>query len=402
MVSQRLVTEPATSSLQPLTGRATARPGLSARLTLALGAAALIVGGSPLVGALREALLTQWPAAYVPTLAGCVIVAALAILMLAVRGAVRPVVDAPARWSGSKLAAIAVAFGLALAVGFMERTGDPNVDVVEAFHFVEYSVLTCLFAWALAPLVPGHAWVWAAAASIAAGAFDEWTQWFVPNRTGEIRDVGIDAVATVCGVLLVAALEIGGRPDRRRLVRPVAFAGAGALLAVATCFAVIHLGAVVEDAEAGSFRSRYGGPALVELGRERAAQWGRGPIAPQGLFAREDQYLAEALWHVRRRNRAIEASDTVTAWREERILERYYAPILQVATAGRADGHALSPEQLAAIEPGRTGAAAGASDASPIPIVTWSRGRFWTVVAGAIGGLAVVGMFSRPKTVLTP
>jgi VanZ family protein len=379
-----------------LTGRAAGRPVLSTRLTLALGAAVLIIGGSPLAGALREALLTRWPAGYVPALAACVIVAALTILMLSVRAALRPAVNAPAQWSGSKLTAIALAFALALGVGYLERTGDPNVDVVEAFHFVEYSALTCLFAWALAPLVPGHAWVWAAAASVAVGAFDEWMQWFVPNRTGEIRDVGIDAVATVCGVLLATALEIGGRPERRRLVRPMAFAAAGTLLAVAVCFGVIHLGAMVEDAEAGRFDTRYNGPTLIALGRERASRWGRGPIAPQTLFAREDQYLAEALWNIRRRNKALDASDTVTAWREERILERYYAPILQVDTSGRPQGHALSPEQLAAIAPGRAGAAAGASDASPIPIVTWSRGRFWAVVAGAIGGLAVVGIVSGP------
>jgi VanZ family protein len=364
---------------------------------LAAGAAILIVGGSPLVGALRQALLTQWPAGYVPVLAACVIVPTLALLALSVRSALRPAVDAPARWSGSKLAAIALAFGLALAVGYLERTGDTNVDVVEAFHFVEFSALTCLFAWAVAPLTPGHVWVWAAAASVAVGAFDEWTQWFVPNRTGEIRDVGIDAVATLCGVLLVVALEIGGRPERRGLVRPVALASAGALLAVAMCFGVIHLGSVVQDAEAGGLPTRFNGPALIELGRERASRWGRGPIPEQGLFAREDQYLSEALWHVRRRNKAVEASDAVVAWREERILERYFAPILQVATADRAEGHALSPGQLAALEPGRTGAAQGMSDASPIPIVAWSRYPFWAGVVGAVGGLVAIGVLSGPS-----
>ncbi len=397
MVSQRRVTEAASSPSSSLTGRAFERPAVPVRMMLALAASIAIVAGSPLVGALRQALLTHWPAGYVPVLAAGVTLPAIALLVVSVRAAMLGHAEEARRWSRPKLAAIALAFGLALLVGYLERTGDTNVDVVEAFHFVEFGALTCLLAWAVAPLAPGHAWVWGAAGSIAVGALDEWTQWFVPNRTGEIRDVGIDAVAAVCGVLLVVALDIGGRTDRRRIVRPLAVASAVTLLLAAACFAVIHLGSVVQDAEAGSFRTRFSGPALIELGQARARRWGRGPIPEQGLFTEEDQYLSEALWHVRRRNRAVEAADVGTAWREERILERYFAPILQVATVDRPEGHALSAEQLAMIAGGRAGAAAGTSDASPIPIVAWSRGAFWAWVAGALGVLAAVAAFGGTR-----
>jgi VanZ family protein len=370
---------------------------VAVRLTLALAASIVIVAGSPLVGALREALLTHWPAGYVPVLAAGVALPSITLLIVCVRAAMHAQMDGPRRWSRRKLAAIAVAFGLALLVGYLERTGDPNVDVVEAFHFVEFGALTCLLAWAVAPLAPGHAWVWGAAGGIAVGALDEWTQWFVPNRTGEIRDVGIDAIAAVCGVLLTVALGIGGRTDWRRIVRPLAVASAVTLLLAAVCFAVIHLGSVVQDAEAGSFRTRFTGPALIELGQARERRWGRGPIPEQGLFTQEDQYLSEALWHVRRRNRALEAADVVTAWREQHILERYFAPILEVATAERPAGHALSAEQLTTIEGGRGRAAAGTSDASPIPIVSWSPGVFWAWVAGAAGVLFAVAAFGGTR-----
>ena len=66
MVSQRLVTEAASSPSSALTGRAFERPAVSVRMTLALAASIAIVAGSPLVGALRQALLTHWPAGYVP------------------------------------------------------------------------------------------------------------------------------------------------------------------------------------------------------------------------------------------------------------------------------------------------------------------------------------------------
>jgi VanZ family protein len=395
MVSQRPDIEPASNFVAPVTGRASARPAPIVKVALALGAAIVIVGGSPLVGALRQALLIHWPAGYIPVLAACVVLPALGILALSARSAMRAHVVTP-QWSAARLAAIGLAFGVAIAVGYSERTGDPNVDVVEAFHFVEFGALTCLFVWAAAPLVPRHAWVWGAAASIVVAALDEWTQWFVPNRTGEIRDVGIDAVATLCGVLLVMALQIGGRPDTRRLVRPAALAAAVTLVAVATCFAVIHLGSIVLDADAGRFRTRFSGPELLDFSHDRAACWGSGPIPEPGLFAREDQYLSEALWHVRRRNRAAEASDTVTAWREERILETYFAPILRVATPARSRGHAFSTEQLATIEAGRAGAADGESDASPIPIFAWSKPVFWTAVAGAVGMLGIVAALGGP------
>lgn len=397
MVSQRPVTEPVSSSSTSVTGRASARPSVPVRLALALAASIVIVAGSPLVGALRQALLTYWPAGYVPVLAAGVMVPALVLLLVSVRAAMQGHADGPRRWSRPKLAAIALAFGLALLVGYLERTGDTNVDVVEAFHFVEFGALTCLVAWAVAPLASGHACVWGAAGSIAVGALDEWTQWFVPNRTGEIRDVGIDAVAAVCGVLLAVALDIGGRTKWRRIVRPLAVAGAVTILLAAGCFAVIHLGSVVQDAEAGTFRTRFAGPALIAFGQERARRWGRGPIPEQGLFTEEDQYLSEALWHVRRRNRAVEAADVVAAWREERILETYFAPILQVATADRPEGHALSAEQLAMIEGGRARAVGGTSDASPIPIVAWSRGAFWAWVGGAVGVLAAVAAFGGTR-----
>ena len=226
MVSPRPGTEPAPRPSTSLTGRACARPSLSLRLALALGASIAIVAGSPLVGVLRQQLLVRWPDGYVPVLAATVGLSAMTLLLLALRGAMHHTADQRPRWSPPKLGAIVLAFGLALTVGYLDRTGDTNVDVVEAFHFVEFSALTCLLAWAAAPLAPGHTWVWGSAGSILVGALDEWVQWFVPGRTGEIRDVGTDAVAAVCGAFLVVALEIGGRPDIRRSRKPLAVADA--------------------------------------------------------------------------------------------------------------------------------------------------------------------------------
>ena len=49
------------------------------------------------------------------------------------------------------------------------------------------------------------------------------------------------------------------------------------------------------------------------------------------------------------------------------------------------------------IEGGRAHAAAGTSDASPIPIVAWSSGGFWAWVAGAVAVLAAVAAFGGTR-----
>ena len=89
-----------------------------------------------------------------------------------------------------------------------------------------------------------------------------------------------------------------------------------------------HLGHTIADEEIGAFDSRYTERALLQLGEERAQRWRTHPPEPQGLLAREDQYLSEALFHVQERN----DGDARTAWRENRILENTTGPC---STSGR-------------------------------------------------------------------
>jgi VanZ family protein len=351
------------------------------RFALAAGAAGLIVAGSPIVNTLRNALLVAWPAGYVPVLAGIVAVTGVALVAFALR--------TMRNRSGRRLAALVMAVALAMASGFALRTGVANVDVVEAFHFVEYSAVTLLLAWAFTGPAGQWAWLWAAYAALLVGALDEWTQWFVPGRTGEIRDVGINAISVTCGLLLARALDLGVGPHRDERPWRLAAGAAGVLLVVAGLFACAHLGHEVQDPETGTFMSYRASDELAALAADRARIWGdRGP-APQGQYSREDQYLSEALWHVRRRNMAMDDDDLTAAWRENRILERHFAPVLRIVRADGGLAHALAGQQLAALEPGRAAAPAGRSDANPIAIYTWSPAAYWTGVAGLVALLVV-------------
>ena len=351
------------------------------RLGLAVAAGSVIVAGSPVVNTIRQALLVAWPAGYVPVLAGVVAVTGLTLVVFSLRSM--------RDRSWPRLGALAAAVALAVGSGAALRTGVANVDVVEAFHFVEYSALTLLFAWALTRPVGEWAWVWAAYAALLVGAVDEWTQWFVPGRTGEIRDVAINGISISCGLLLARALDLGTGP-RRGALWPLGAGAAGVLLMVAGFFACAHLGFELRDGETGAFMSYNSREGLAALSAARAQAWGdRGP-APQGQFSREDQYLSEALWHVRRRNEAMEDRQIEAAWRENRILEKYFAPVLRIPTSDGRAAHALSDDQVAGLRPGSMSAAAGRSDANPIAIYTWRRGAYWTVVLASAAVLILL------------
>ena len=112
---------------------------------------------------------------------------------------------------------------------------------------------------------------------------------------------------------------------------------AAAGLALAVFVHVLHLGYRIADAEAGSFVSRYPGDRLLAIQADKAAAWKTNP-PPLVLVrvSREDQYLSEGIEHVMHRNELWTAGDVAGAWAENRILEKYFAPVLRIRRPGRA------------------------------------------------------------------
>jgi len=357
------------------------------RTVVACAAAAAVVLGAPLVGDLRNALLLAAPRYYVLAISAGVIAGAVAVLVACLR-AIR---EDRARRMGILASSVALALVSFAAL----RSGNPNVDAVEAFHFVEYGVLALLFFPFGQTGARWEAYLQAGLATTAVGIADEWFQWFVPGRAGEWHDVLFDLLATVCGLLLCLALDTraglktGNHADRRqgRGVR-LGLATAAVVLFLGAFFATLHLGHAIRDPEIGVFRSRFSDARLQELGAERHREWGGGPPPVRGRYDREDQYEAEALWHVRRRNfgmdkdRNGDPAELDIAWRENQILERHFTAVLDA-------GHRLAPEQLADVDGRRAhGTAPFESDAEALPIYTWSPIVFWAIV----GGLAAVAI----------
>ncbi|HEV8394407.1 MAG TPA: VanZ family protein [Vicinamibacterales bacterium] len=359
------------------------------RRVLAWAAGAGVVLGSPVIGDLRLALLRAFPRQYVAIISAGVVVGGVVVLGVCLR-AIRS--ERPRRIG-------ILGLGLALAVGSFAalRSGNPNVDAVEAFHFVEYGVLALLFFPFGQRRARWEAYVGAALATTAVGVADEWFQWFVPGRAGEWHDVMFDLLATACGLLMCLALDT--RQSYRSGQRTRLGLGSAAVVLLLGAFiASIHLGTEIRDPEIGRFRSRFSEARLRELGVERLREWNGGPPPVVGRYGREDQYEAEALWHVRRRNfgmdldRKGDAAELDIAWHENLILERHFKAVLDAASAGGAVGHRLAPEQVADVDARRAhGTAPFVSDAEAMPIYLWSPAAFWAVVAAV--ALAAIGFF---------
>ena len=335
------------------------------RLGLAVAAAAAIILSAPYVQQVFNVLSTSWPTQFRAIAIGATVVpAALTLPYAVVRIRDRHLV----RYGLLALAAIAgSSFALANAL-----------SPTESFHFIEYGVLGLLFYRAFRPADDVSMLVLPLVAGTMAGTLDEWFQWFIPVRAGEARDIVLNAVASVCGMLVALGVE---PPDHLALrLQPGSGRRIGAWMAAGLAvfvgfFLTVHVGYDVNDPLVGSFRSRYSAEALTRAALERAERWRSRPPVVQPALWREDQYLTEGLWHVRRRNDAWTAGDIVTAWRENLILERFYGPVLDTRIYADDAGHRWPSEQRAdagkrvgdRVEP-------HASDAYAYPLYVWPKG----------------------------
>jgi hypothetical protein len=350
-------------------------------LFVACAASAAIVLGSPFMGQLQSFLRRSLSTRNYVLLFGIgvlvSIVAAMLIAFLKIR-------ERRAIRFGLLIAALA--FGGAYM--WATSTPYPEVNAVERVHFVEYGLIAFLFYRASLHRRSRREGVAAADPSIVVlpllaaftvGTFDEWLQWFIPVRVGEAHDVFLNLTAIVCGLLFALALQ---PPSRFSLSpqpaswRRLAVVATTVWLIFATFVSQVHLGHVVEHEEAGRFRSHYTAAELYTLQGHRAALWLTAPPTTLRRLSREDQYLDEGLWHVRRRNLA-EISE---AWRENLILERFFAPVLDTATYASPTGNRWSAEQRANASANAGSMPDFVSAAEPYPILDWPAARFWTVV----------------------
>ena len=346
---------------------------MGARLAFAIAAALMVIVSAPFVGQLRGAIQAAFPGQYRVILV--IVVSAAAI------GALAAALVRVRERRRFRFAAIAAAFAGAGAYAMATATGNADVDAVERFHFVEYGLVTFLFYRVWHDRGSAEALVLPFVATMITGLLDEWMQWFVPGRVGEFHDVLLNAAAAACGLAFSAAVEPPrGGPvllDRPASRWYLAIAVSVMMLGSAAFLHTVHLGHDVHDAVAGTFRTRFSAEELAAAAADRAARWQAAPLVAPGALSREDQYLAEALWHIQRRNERAASGDAWAAVQEDAIVERYFAPVLETAMYSAARWSAEQRADLETRVP--PGVPPYVSDAHPFPIYPWNPVRFWLV-----------------------
>jgi hypothetical protein len=312
------------------------------RWGLALAVSVVLAAAAPFAGEAQRWLERSFGAAYVPV---------VNVVVAALTGAA--VVAAAVRIRERRLLRYGlILMAVAIAAAYAARTGlaSARSNAVERFHFVEYGAIAWLFYRAAMAStgaadggrVPARAAFWLLASpvacALAVATGDEWLQHLAPRRIGEVRDIFMNVAAIGCGLLVsVAVVPLGQATPHgvARARRAALIAGAACVAGIAAFVVVVHTGERIEDDEV-VFLSRYDAGALR---RRTAGAPDHSRLA--GLI--EDQYVTEAVWHVQARNASWEAGDIAAAWGENRILEKYYAPVL-------AAGQAWPPDQRADAE----------------------------------------------------
>lgn len=364
-----------------------ARAAVSGRWLVAVGVSAVVVLTSPFVADVRDALRRASGSHYGMLING-IVLGAVAFAAVAALGRIR-------YRRSLRYGALVAAIGAGAA--YVWATALPGV---ERFHFVEYGLLTFLFYRATVP-GPDRAApatgdvslvVVPTLAALMVGTADEWVQWFVPRRYGEVRDIFLNLAAIGCGLLF----SFGAEPPPAWRLRPtpesvarMARLAAAAVLGLGVFLYSVHLGHWIVDGEIGAFRSRHTAAQLRDLAADRAARWGGGGPPDVRAFAREDHYLTEGIWHVQRRNEAWANREIDTAWRENLILERYFAPVLRA-------GHAWPAAQRAGAARERPSEAGWGfvSRAERYPILIWPGAVFITLVFAAVFALLAISFTS--------
>ena len=108
-----------------------------------------------------------------------------------------------------RYASIAAALGLGTAYALWNAQGIAEVDAVERVHFVEYGLITFLFYRVWRPRDDASMLVLPLVAGLAVGTLEEWLQWFIPGRVGDMRDVDF-LVTDTADARLAEAARIAG------------------------------------------------------------------------------------------------------------------------------------------------------------------------------------------------
>jgi hypothetical protein len=355
---------------------------------LAVCVSAALVLSAPFIGQIRNEIRARFPGQFVlilGTIVGVSVVSALILALVRIRDR-----------RGVRHAAIASAVVLGVVYSVWTAKPDPQVNAVERFHFVEYGLITLLFYKAWRPLEDAGVLLLPLLAALTVAIVEEWFQWFIPGRVGALEDVLLNWAAISCGLLFSIGLDPPPRLQSRigpRSAPQLAVVAATTTIVFGMFFDSVHLGYEVKDPAAGAFTSIFTGPELQAQARDRAARWRVEPPIDRTRLAREDQYRTEGIQHVRRRNEAWAEGDVDAAWRENLILETYYAPVLDTGHRWPAEQRADAAHRADGARNDNAATGTYVSHAYPYKIYTWPASIFWAGILILASAFIIGGVF---------
>ncbi|NKB18941.1 MAG: hypothetical protein GKS01_00205 [Alphaproteobacteria bacterium] len=307
----------------------------------------------------------------------------LVLVFVVFAGAAFCVVRSLIRQSGTSISSYLWLGGVAVVFG--TYTYSLRDNAVEALHFIEYGLLSLLIYRALSHRVRDNSiYLIALCLGFIVGALDEAIQWLTPHRVWDMRDILLNSVAV--GLMLIA-IGLGLKPAiigpgfgvrgvvlfHRALALAIFLFGVCLLntppvidLYIDKIPGMSHVrgkssqmaeyGYLHHDPEIGSFRSRF---TIEGLKKQDASQAKRAaqvldqypdvPLYPD-FFKKytviNDRFIHEAGVHLFRRekylNRFLDYDGRVSqskrykravliAWRETKILEKYYTKTLSLS-----------------------------------------------------------------------
>ncbi len=371
------------------------------RYAVPVGVSLLFIAWSPFIGQIRDLVkqaLGESFAAIIGLLLGMTVLAAVV-------WGVRHICERRV----PRLALMALALVLFVSYATAMQTGVADVDAVERIHFVEYGLVATLFYRAMQGTALGAVVPLVLLVGTLVGIGEEWLQWLVPTRVGDVRDVVLNMYALGCGLLFAVGLYppecATWRLSTVQWQRVLRLASV-VVVSFAGFFHCAHLGYELRDPSIGRFRSFFTADALADIAVDRAERWRTAPPVSLEPFAIQDHYLVEAASHVLHRNTYYTREQFHVAWLENAILERYYDPLLDQCSMSSGDPHRWAPAQRAEVE------AKGASDVdgtylSPVNmdrvVISPTKTGFWMIVAAVTGTLLtaafVLGRRARADTV---
>lgn len=216
---------------------------------------------------------------------------------------------------------------------------------VERVHFIEYGLLVFLIFNAIRFQINNWSvYIWTFLISLSIGILDEWIQWYVPSRFGEIRDIQINLVAIsfalFCLIFLIKP-KILHQPASKNNIRGLFIAIMLISLELTGFIDCAQLGFQIKDHITGNFRSRYSSEQLLQKAAKTKSKHielnfnltqkseFNSHINLQfllNMWRKENYYRSEALNHAGARNRALKHKDYFTAYCENMILKKYFSP----------------------------------------------------------------------------